>query len=62
MIGLHIILLILSSVATIICLMAFFTQIANNNEPSKLTLFLGCANFFFLIYNSIYLVLLLTVA
>ena len=60
MIGLYIFLVLLSAVATITCLTAFFMQIANNDEPSKLMLFLGCANFFFVIYNSIQLGLLLS--
>ena len=59
MIGLYIFLVFISAVAAIGCLTTFFMQIANSEEPSKLMLFLGCINFFFVIYNSIQLGLLL---
>lgn len=59
MIGLYIFLVFLSAVAAIGCLSTFFIQVSKNEDPSKLTLFLGCANLFFVIYNSIKLGLLL---
>ena len=55
MIGLYIFLVFFSAVAAFGCLSTFFIQLGNNEEPSKLMLFLGCANFFFVIYNSIQL-------
>lgn len=60
MVALYIFLVFLSAVTAFGCLSTFFIQLGNNDEPSKLMLFLGCANFFFLIYNSIQLGLFLS--
>ena len=60
MIGFYIFLVFFSAVAAIGCLSTFFIQLGNNKEPSKLTLFLGCINFLFVIYNSIQLSQLLS--
>lgn len=60
MIGFYIFLVLLSAIAAFGCLTTFLIQLGNNEEPSKLMFFLGCANFFFVIYNSIQLGLFLS--
>lgn len=53
MVALYILLVFLSAVAAFGCFSTFFIQLGNNDESSKLMLFLGCANLFFLIYRPI---------
>ena len=60
MIVFYIFLVLLSAIAAFGCLTIFLIQLGNNEEPSKLLLFLVCANFFFMIYNSIQLGLFLS--
>ena len=60
MIVLYIFLVFFSALAAFGCFGTFFIQVGNDDDPSLLALFLGCANFFFVIYNSIQLGLLLS--
>lgn len=60
MVALYIFLVFLSAVAAFGCFSTFLIQLGNNEESSELMLFLGCANLFFLIYNSIQLGLFLS--
>ena len=60
MVALYIFLVFFSAVAAFGCFSTFFIQVGNNEDPSKLMLFLGCANLFFVIYNSIQLGLFLS--